>query len=242
MSRERKKKMVKMDSARILIVDDEKTLRRVLKTTLRTGGYRIFEAADGNSAIEASHRVHPDVIILDLGLPDRSGVEVAREIRSRASVPIIILSVKDQESDKVAALDAGADDYLTKPFGTPELLARVRAVMRRWVPQGKDQVFKSGKLVFDVSKRSVTFAGEPVRLTPTEYDVLKALVLKAGKVVTRGHLFQEIWNKTEGMEKVDHLLRVTISKLRNKIEPDSALPAYILTEPGVGYRLSLLEF
>lgn len=233
--------MAKADMPRILVIDDEKPLRRVLGATLRAGGYRTFEAVDGRSALEASHHIHPDVIILDLGLPDIDGVEVARKIRNSAATPIIVLSVREQETDKVAALDAGADDYLTKPFSTSELLARLRAVMRRWVPHGKDQVFKTGQLTVDIGKRIVTSGDRVVKLTPTEYEVLKVLVLKAGKVVTRVQLFQGIWNKSEAVEKVDHLLRVTISKLRMKIEPDPSCPAYILTEPAVGYRLVVHE-
>lgn len=233
--------MAKTEGARILIIDDDKPLRSVLKATLQADNYRVFEAVDGDSALKASVAARPDVIILDLGLPDRSGVEIAREIRSRAATPIIVLSVYDQEADKISALDAGADDYLTKPFSAPELLARLRAVMRRWIPHGKEQVFKTGQLVFDVGKRSVFFKDEPVRLTPTEYEVLKLLVLKAGKVVTHGQLFKEVWNKSEGMGRIDHLLRVTVSNLRNKIEPDPGRPSYILTEPGVGYRLSVQE-
>lgn len=230
--------MAKPEGARILVVDDDKPLRRILKATLQTEGYRIFEAFNGESALEASISVRPDVIILDLGLPDKDGIEVAREIRSRSSTPIVILSVREQEADKVAALDAGADDYMTKPFSAQEFLARLRAVMRRLIPHEKDEIFRTGDLVFDAGKRAVTFREMPVHLTPTEYEVLKALVIKAGKVVTRSQLFQTVWNKSEGMGRVDHLLRVTISNLRSKIEPDSARPSYILTEPGIGYRLS----
>ena len=231
--------MGKKDGLRILIVDDERPLRRVLKATLKSQGYRTFEAATGRSALSASVKAHPDLIILDLKLPDMSGVEIARKIRSRAAIPIVVLSVLGQDADKVAALDAGADDYLTKPFSPPELLARLRALMRRWIPQGTDQVFKTGELIFDFEERTVKIQDKAVRLTPTEYDVLKALVLKAGKIVTNQQLYQEVWNKDESIERIDHLLRVIIYNLRHKIEAQPARPKYILTEPSVGYRLCI---
>ena len=147
------------------------------------------------------------------------------------------MSVREQEADKIAALNAGADDYLTKPFSSGELLARLRAVMRRLLPQKEDQVWKTGKLTVDLSKRIICIKDQPVKLTPTEYDVLKVLVLNSGKVITHRHLLQAVWNKTEDLEGVAHLLRVTMSNLRNKIEPDPNRPFYILTEPGIGYRL-----
>ena len=232
--------MAKTDLPRILIIDDEKPLRRVLKATLRSEGYRIFEAANGQTGLESAVTTHPDVIILDLALPDKDGLEILQEIRRRTTKPIIILSVREQEKEKVAALDAGADDYLTKPFSAPELLARLRAVIRRLGPATNEKVFKNRDLIFDIQKRVVLVKDAPVHLTPTEYDVLKTLIQKAGKVVTRREFFQEIWNKEEGAGGIDHLLRVTISNLRNKIEPDPARPTYILTEPAVGYRLSLV--
>ena len=222
---------------RILIVDDEKSIRRFLKTTLRAQGFQVFEAATGQEALQNSVADHPDALILDLGLPDIDGLEVTREIRKRSQIPIVILSVREQEADKIAALDAGADDYLTKPFSSGELLARLRAVMRRLLPQEEAQVLKIGKLTVDLSKRMISIKDQPVKLTPTEYDVLKALVLSSGKVVTHRHLLQAVWNKTEDLEGVAHLLRVTMSNLRGKIETDPNRPFYILTEPGIGYRL-----
>jgi two-component system KDP operon response regulator KdpE len=222
---------------RILIVDDEKSIRRFLKTTLCAQGFQVFEAATGQEALENSVADHPDALILDLGLPDIDGIEITREIRKRSQLPIVILSVREQEADKIAALDAGADDYLTKPFSSGELLARLRAVMRRLLPQNEDPVLKIGKLTVDLSKRIICIKDQPVKLTPTEYDVLRVLVLNSGKVITHRHLLQEVWNKAEDLEGVAHLLRVTMSNLRNKIEPDPNRPFYILTEPGIGYRL-----
>ena len=229
--------MKEKQNLRALIVDDEKTIRRFLKTALVSQGYTVFEASNGSEALEESVSCHPDVIILDLGLPDTDGVEVTRKIRQRTKTPIIILSVRDREPDKIQALDAGADDYLTKPFNAGELLARLRAVMRRLLPQNETTLFKSGKLSVNIAKHTVELNGVALQLTPTGYDVLKVLIMNAGKVVTQKQLLQEVWNKTEETEGASHLLRVTVSNLRNKIEPDPDRPSYILTEPGVGYRL-----
>jgi len=223
---------------RILIVDDEKTVRRFLKATLISHGYNVFEAVNGAGALEVSVSAHPDAIILDLGLPDMDGIEVTRKIRERVKTPIIILSVRENEADKIAALDAGADDYLTKPFNAGEMLARLRAVMRRLLPQNEQAIFKVGKLSIDITNHSVEVKAKPAHLTPTEYDLLKVLVLNAGKIVTHGQILKEIWNKNEDYEEALHLLRVTISNLRNKIEANPDRPDYILTEPGIGYRLS----
>ena len=230
--------MADQEKLRILIVDDEKTIRRFLKATLVSHGYSVFEAASGKEALEFSVSSHPDVIILDLGLSDMDGTDVTRKIRERSKVPIIILSVRDDESGKIAALDAGADDYLTKPFNAGEMLARLRAIMRRLLPQNERSIFKAGEVLIDIAKHSVEVKGHQVHLTPTEYDILKALVLNAGKVMTHNQILKEIWNKNEDFEEALHLLRVTISNLRNKIEPNSDRPIYICTEPGVGYRLS----
>lgn len=226
------------EDMRILVVDDEKTIRRFLKATLISHSYNVFEATNAKEALEYSVSAHPDAIILDLGLPDMDGIEVTRQIRKRAKTPIIILSVRENEADKIAALDAGADDYLTKPFNAGEMLARLRAVMRRLLPQNERSIFKVGKLSIDISSHSVEVKGQEVHLTPTEYDLLKVLVLNAGKIMTHGQILKEIWNKDEDFEEAAHLLRVTVSNLRNKIESNSDRPAYILTEPGVGYRLS----
>jgi len=222
---------------RILIVDDEKTIRRFLKATLVSHGYNVFEAADGAEALKHAVNSYPDVIIMDLGLPDMDGIKVTQRIRERSTTPIIILSVRENESDKIAALDAGADDYLTKPFKVGEMLARIRAVMRRLLPGTNETVFTLGKLSVDIGKRIVLVKGRQVRLTPIEYNILKILVLNAGRVVTHKQLLKEVWNKTGDFEGIAHLLRVMISNLRNKIEPDPNRPVYILTEPGVGYRL-----
>ena len=224
---------------RILVVDDEKTIRRFLRGTLVAHGYNVFEAVDGAEAIKCAIYSYPDVIILDLGLPDMDGVKVVQKVRERSKIPIIVISVRESESDKVAALDAGADDYLTKPFKVGELLARVRAVMRRLLPESNETIFTVGKLSIDIGKRMVQLKGKQVHLTPIEYNILKMLVLNAGKVVTHKHLLKEVWNKTEDFEGIAHLLRVMMSNLRNKIEPDPNRPTYILTEPSVGYRLSI---
>lgn len=229
--------MAEPGKMRILIVDDEKTIRRFLKATLVSHGYDVFEAANGVEALKYAVSSHPDVIILDLGLPDMDGVDITRQIRERSKTPIIILSVREDESDKIAALDAGADDYLTKPFHAGEMLARIRAVMRRLLPQSEKSLFTVGKLSIDLAQHSVEVNSRPVHLTPTEYALLKVLVLNAGKIMTHGQILKEIWDKTEDVEEALHLLRVTVSNLRNKIEPDPDRPTYILTEPCVGYRL-----
>ncbi len=231
--------MGKKDGLRILIVDDERPLRRILKATLKSQGYRTFEAANGRSALRASVKSHPDLIVLDSKLPDINGIEIAQKIRSRTATPIMILSPSKREEDMIAALDAGADDYLTQPFSPRELLARLRALMRRCIPKPTAQVFKTGELSFDIERRIVEIRGRIIRLTPTEYDVLKALVTRTGKIVTNRQLYQEVWDKDESVKRIDHLLRVIISNLRRKIEPDPTSPAYVITEPGVGYRLNM---
>lgn len=221
-------------NARILVVDDERPIRRFLSTSLSAHGYQVFEVADGPAALTAVIDRRPDLIILDLGLPGMDGVEVTRRLREWSSLPIIILSVRDQEGDKIAALDAGADDYVTKPFGIGELLARMRVALRRVVVDG-DPVFTIGALTVDLGRRLVSVNGQEVQLTPTEYDLLRILVTHAGKVLTHRHLLREVWGAgyTEGV----HTLRVNVSNLRRKIEPDPSRPTYIITEPGVGYRL-----
>ena len=228
--------MTDKEKLRILIVDDEKTVRRFLKAALVSHDYSVFEAVNGKEALEQAVSSHPDAIILDLGLPDMDGTDVTRLVRKRSKVPIIILSVREDEADKIAALDAGADDYLTKPFDAGEMLARIRAVMRRLLPQSKSTVFKVKNLTLDIAKHIIEVKGHQVHLTKTEYSVLKILVLNAGGIVTQGQILKEIWDKTESVEGAEHLLRVTISNLRNKIEPNPNRPTYILTEPGVGYR------
>jgi two-component system KDP operon response regulator KdpE len=229
--------MIEQNKLRILIVDDEQSIRGFLKTSLSAYGYAVFEAAEGKEALRESVSVHPDAIILDLGLPDMDGREVVARIRRRTKTPIIILSVRDDSSEKIAALDAGADDYLTKPFSVGELLARLNAVMRRLLPLGKERILRSGKLVVDITSRRVTVADKEINLSPTEYDIIKLLLLNAGKVITHKQILREIWDKTEEHEGVLHLLRVTVSNLRGKIEPNPDRPTYILTEPVIGYRL-----
>jgi two-component system KDP operon response regulator KdpE len=221
--------------ARVLIVDDEPAIRRFLRVSLSAHGYAVFEVDSGQAALSAVVADRPDLIILDLGLPDLDGIEVTRLLREWTHIPIVILSVRGQEADKVTALDAGADDYLTKPFGTGELLARIRVALRHTGQSGTEQVFTSGDLTVDLMRRVVTVAGREVQLTPTEYDLLRVLVTHAGKVLTHRQLLREVWGI--GYEQETHILRVNISNLRRKIEPDPARPRHILTEPGVGYRL-----
>ena len=222
-------------SARVLVVDDEPAIRRFLRASLAAHGYAIFEAGDGQSALSAVSADRPDLVILDLGLPDLDGIEVTRLLREWTRIPIIILSVRGQEADKIAALDAGADDYVTKPFGAGELLARMRVALRRAGQSGVELVFTSDDLMVDLTRRVVTVAGREVQLTPTEYDLLRVLVTNAGKVLTHRQLLREVWGM--GYEQEMHMLRVNISNLRRKIEPDPSRPHYIVTEPGVGYRL-----
>ena len=230
--------MAKQNNLRILVVDDEKSIRSFLKTSLSAYGYSVYEAAKGKEALTESVSVHPDVIILDLGLPDMDGREVIVKIRKRTKTPIIILSVRDDPLEKIAALDAGADDYLIKPFSVGELLARLKAVMRRLLPLEKNQILRTGKLMVDITNRRVTVEDNQIDLSPTEYDTLKFFLLNSGKVLTHKQILREIWDKTEDYEGILHLLRVTVSNLRSKIEPNPDRPMYILTEPGVGYRMS----
>jgi two-component system KDP operon response regulator KdpE len=220
---------------RVLVVDDEPAIRRFLRTALDTGDMLLHLAEDGHGALAAAVALRPDVILLDLGLPDMDGVEVIQRIREWSPVPIIVLSVRDQEEDKVKALDAGADDYLTKPFGIAELLARVRAALRRSARETPEPVFRTDELEVDLHLRKVTVRGTEVSLTPTEYDLLRLLVIHAGKVLTHGQILRQIWGP--GHSDQPHVLRVTMSNLRHKIEQDASRPRYITTEPGVGYRL-----
>ena len=222
---------------RVLVVDDEPAIQRFLHTALSTEGYVVFAAVSGAEALAGVVAHRPDVIILDLGLPDMDGSDVTRRVREWSSVPIIILSVRGQEADKIEALDSGADDYLTKPFAAGELLARMRVVLRRTALSASEPVFVSGDLVVDLAHRTVTLAGRDVQLTPTEYDLLRALVVDAGKVLTHHQILRQVWGA--GYEEEAHLLRVNISNLRRKIEPDPSRPSYIVTEPGVGYRLKV---
>ena len=220
---------------RVLVVDDEPAIRRFLRVSLGAHGCTVFEASNGQEALAGVTAHRPDLVILDLGLPDIDGLEVTRQLRGWTHLPIIILSVRGEEAQKIAALDAGADDYLTKPFGTGELLARMRAAVRRASSPAVEPLFATGSLTVDLARRLVAMNGVAVQLTPTEYDLLRLLVTHAGKVLTHHQLLREVWGA--GYETEAHMLRVNISNLRRKIEPDPARPQYILTEPGVGYRL-----
>ncbi len=224
---------------RVLVVDDEAAIRRFLRASLSAHHYTVFEATRGQEAINAVIGDRPDVIVLDLGLPDMDGIEVVRQLREWTPIPIIILSVREHESDKIAALDAGADDYLTKPFSVGELMARMRVALRHATHPAPDSVFTTGELTVDLAKRSVRVSGAEIALTPTEYDLLKALIAHAGKVVTQRQLLRQVWGSA--YEEETHLLRVHMSNLRAKIEPEPARPRAILTEPGVGYRLRVDE-
>ena len=223
-----------MSSANILVVDDEPQIRRVLRSTLSFRGYVISEASSGEEAIELARKSKPDLILLDVNLPGMSGIETCREIRSWSDVPIIVLTVRNAERDKVVALDAGADDYVTKPFGIEELLARVRASLRRHSAAETLPPFQSRNLEVDFESRRVTVSGEVIHLAPKEFEVLKQLISQQGKPVTHRRLLQAVWGPEYGEETEN--LRVVINQLRKKIEKDPSQPKFILTEPWVGYR------
>jgi two-component system, OmpR family, KDP operon response regulator KdpE len=222
---------------RILVVDDEKAMQRFLKNSLSSAEFSVHIAESGKEAFSAALAIRPDLIILDLGLPDMEGVEVLRRLREWTQVPVIILSVRDREDDKVTALDSGADDYVTKPFGMGELLARIRVALRKTVQQSPEPVYRVEGLEVDLEHRRVVAQGKEVQLTATEYDLLRLLVTHAGKVLTHNQILRQIWGPAY-MEQ-PHLLRVNISNLRHKIEPEPTRPRYILTELGVGYRLKM---
>jgi len=221
---------------RVLVVDDEIAIQRFLRVALNGEGFVVFEAGSGQEALTVLTLERPDLVLLDLGLPDMDGVEVTRRLREWSHVPVIILSVREQESDKIAALDAGADDYLTKPFGVGELLARIRTVMRRQGGGPSEPVFTLGGLKVDLANRLVMVDNREVQLTPTEYGLVRMLVIQAGKVITNRQLLHQVWG--DGYDDL-HILRVNISNLRHKIEPDPSRPTYIHTESGVGYRLRI---
>ena len=228
-----------MSGESVLVIDDEEPVRRFLRVALDGQSYQVIEAATGKDGIRAVEVQKPDVIVLDLGLPDLDGVEVTRLLRQTTQTPVIILSVRGSENDKIAALNAGADDYLTKPFGMGELLARLRVCLRRATPQGDEPVFTAGALIVDLVKRLVTVDGKEVQLTPHEYEILIILVKDADKVITHHHLLKAVWGN--GFEDDFHLLHVNVSNLRRKIEPDPSRPIHIISEPGVGYRLKSTE-
>jgi len=222
---------------RILIVDDERSIRRFLSVSLGNQ-YAVVEAANGEEALQAAVTEHPDLVILDLGLPDMDGAEVTRRLREWTKIPIIIVSVREREEDKIAALDAGADDYLTKPFGIGELMARIRVALRRSDQVENNPIFELEGLTIDMARRIVSIRNEAITLTPTEYEILRILAQYSGRVMTHHQLLRQVWG--ESYENELHLLRVNISNLRRKIELDASRPQYILTEPGVGYRLKSL--
>lgn len=223
-----------MSSENILVVDDEPQIRRVLRTTLSFRGYVISEAETGEQALELARKLKPDLILLDVNLPGMSGIETCREIRRWSDAPIIMLTVRSAERDKVVALDAGADDYVTKPFGIEELLARVRASLRRHSTEEGVPAFQSKDFSVDFEARRVTVSGEEVHLAPKEFDVLKELIANQGKPVSHRKLLQSVWGPEYGEETEN--LRVVINQLRKKIEKDHSQPKFILTEPWVGYR------
>jgi two-component system, OmpR family, KDP operon response regulator KdpE len=225
------------DKVQVLVVDDEVQIRRFLRISLEAGNYHVHEAGTGKEGIFIAAKVRPDLIILDLGLPDMDGIAVVKGLREWTQTPIIILSVRDADLDKVAALDAGADDYLTKPFSTEELLARLRVALRHTQPEPDLRVFTSGELQVDLTRRLVTLCGEPVKLTPTEYALLRLMVQHAGRVLTHRQILKDVWGPAYMDES--HYLRVYFSQLRQKLEENPALPKYLLTEPGVGYRLAV---
>jgi two-component system KDP operon response regulator KdpE len=223
------------NSARIMIIDDELQMRRLLKVALAAHGYEIREAETGQDGIDQTAVFHPDLIVLDLSLPDLDGIEVIKKLREWTQTPVIILSVREQEGDKIAALDAGADDYVTKPFSMGELLARVRTALRHAAGSGDEPVLAFGGLVIDLTRRYVAVDDREVKLTPTEYELLRVLTANAGKVLTHRQLMRMVWGPS--YEQETNYLRVYIRQLRQKIESDPARPRHIITEPGVGYRL-----
>jgi two-component system KDP operon response regulator KdpE len=223
-----------VSGARILVVDDESQILRALQTSLQGAGYEVEVAATAEDALTSAATHPPDGVILDLMLPDRSGTDVCRDLRRWTNVPILVLSAVGDEHEKVAALDAGADDYVTKPFGIDELLARLRAALRR-VDAVTGPVVELGDLVVDLERRLVTLRGEPVSLTPTEFELLRLFVRNEGKLLTHPTILREVWGPRYGAES--HYLHVYVSQLRRKIEPDPARPRFLLTEPGAGYRL-----
>jgi two-component system KDP operon response regulator KdpE len=219
----------------VLIIDDEAQIRRFLRISLTSNDYRVEEAVTGHEGLEKAAQLRPDVVILDLGLPDQDGLSVLSQLREWSHVPVIVLSVRDRDADKIALLDAGADDYLTKPFSTGELLARMRAARRHAQPAPETAVFQSGALKVDLARRLVTFEGAPVKLTTTEYALLRLFVQHAGRVLTHGQILREVWGPAYATET--HYLRVYLARLRRKLEADPANPTLLVTEPGVGYRL-----
>ena len=220
--------------SRVLVVDDEPQILRALGINLRARGYDVDLAPDGERALDVAARHHPDVVVLDLGLPGIDGVDVIRGLRGWSQVPIVVLSVRDAEGDKVAALDAGADDYVTKPFGMDELLARLRAALRRTMPAEEEALVDTADFTIDLAAKKVRRDGEEVRLTPTEWHLVEVLVRNRGRLVAQTQLLQEVWGPQYHDET--NYLRVFMAQVRRKLEPEPAQPRYFITEPGMGYR------
>jgi two-component system KDP operon response regulator KdpE len=222
----------------VLVIDDEVQIRRLLRVTLEKQGYAVHEAATGEEGLQMVLGKKPDIVLLDLGLPDKDGTEVLAGLRTWSAVPVIILSVRNSEEDIVRLLDAGADDYLIKPFNTGELIARMKVAIRHHAPQEAQQLFVSGRLTVDLQDRAVRVAGETVKLTPTEYGMVRLFVQHAGRILTHRQILHEVWGPNADEET--NYLRVYITGLRKKIEENPQMPALIVTEPGVGYRLRVL--
>ena len=220
--------------SRVLVVDDEPQILRALGINLRARGYDVDLAPDGERALDVAAHHHPDVVVLDLGLPGLDGVDVIRGLRGWSQVPIVVLSVRDAEGDKVAALDAGADDYVTKPFGMDELLARLRAALRRTIPAEEEALVETADFTIDLAAKKVRRDGEEVRLTPTEWHLVEVLVRNRGRLVAQTQLLQEVWGPQYHDET--NYLRVFMAQVRRKLEPEPAQPRYFITEPGMGYR------
>jgi two-component system, OmpR family, KDP operon response regulator KdpE len=223
----------------VLVIDDEVQIRRLLRITLEANGYKVIEAENGKDGLVEAATRRPQIVILDLGLPDMDGVTVLRRLREWSQIPVVVLSVRERDEDKIAALDNGADDYVTKPFSTPELLARLRVALRHAQPSDEQALFQCGNLEVDFGARLVKVSGQQVKLTATEYSLLRLLVRHAGKVLTHNQILKEVWgpNATEQT----HYLRVYMARLREKIEPVPSRPVLLITEPGVGYRFVTTE-
>jgi two-component system KDP operon response regulator KdpE len=225
--------------SRVLVVDDEPQIRRALGINLRARGYDVDLAPDGERALDLAARRHPDVVVLDLGLPGTDGVDVIKGLRGWSQVPIVVLSVRDAEGDKVAALDAGADDYVTKPFGMDELLARLRAALRRTAPAEEDAMVETADFTIDLAAKKVRRDGSEVRLTPTEWHLVEVLVRNRGRLVAQRQLLREVWGPQYHDET--NYLRVFMAQVRRKLEPEPSHPRYFITEPGMGYRFEPAE-
>jgi two-component system KDP operon response regulator KdpE len=225
--------------SKVLVIEDEAPLRRALRIFLQAHDYAVVLAASGREGLELAAREHPDVIILDLGLPDMDGVSVAAALRGWSTVPIVVLSARDAEPVKVAALDAGADDYVTKPFGMNEFLARLRAALRRAAPTEQERVITTDDFSIDLGAKQIHRDGSELHLTPTEWQIVEALARQRGKLVTQQQLLQQVWGPQ--YERETHYLRIYMSQIRRKLEPDPSRPRYFITEPGMGYRFVMEE-